>query len=176
MPATVTASGALTLPSNSPNAKVLGTKINALAKRMNTWKKDSHVVAMDVMRHAFSLNGAGLDLLMRLFDALGTNGNREQFKRWATENFPVSFVKETFKLNRTEFKKGDIAWNFESADATPWYNYDTDGEAAAQVFDLDKLIKMLQGVAKKADKNGFEEKAKRINALADIIKSEEVDH
>jgi hypothetical protein len=165
---------------NSPNAKVLGTKIKRLTKRMNTWKKDSHSVAMDVMRHAFSLNGAGLDLLMKLFEALGTNGNREQFKRWATENFPVSFVKETFKLNKTEFKKGDVAWNFEGADATPWYNYETDGEAAAAVFDLEKLINMVRAAAKKADKNGFDKQAKQINALADIIKSssatEEVDH
>lgn len=158
-------------PANAPTSRVLTTKITALARRMSSWKKDSHDVAMDVMRHSFSLNGAGLDLLMRLYDALGTNGNREQFKRWASEYFPVIWSKDTFKLNRTEFKTGDIAWNFEGAKENPWYDMDTDSEAAAQIFDLEKLLKMLKNVATKAEKNGMENAATEITAFADILKS-----
>lgn len=160
--------------SNSPNVKTLNTKITSLAKRMATWKRDSHAVAMDVMRHSFSLNGAGLDILMRLYDALGTNGNREQFTRWAAEYFPVHFVKDTFKLNKTEFKNGDSAWNFEGAGLTPWYDMETDGEAKQAEFNMTKLLKMLHSVAKKASKNGFDTQARQIDALADILNSEPV--
>lgn len=157
------------MTSNAPTSKTLNTKIASLAKRMATWKKDSHAVAMDVMRHSFSLNGAGLDILMRLYDALGTNGNREQFTRWASEYFPVMFSKDTFKLNKTEFKNGDEAWQFEAANATPWFDMETDGEAKQAEFDMAKLMKLLHSVAKKAEKNGFEQQARQIDALADIL-------
>lgn len=159
--------------SNAPSSKTLNTKIASLAKRMTTWKRDSHDVAMDVMRHSFSLNGAGLDLLMKLYDALGTNGNREQFKRWIDCNFPVVFVKDTFKLNKTEFKRGDDAWCFEQANDMPWYEMDTDGEVKAIEFDMTKLLKMLKSVAKKADKNGLGVQARQIEALADILDNSE---
>lgn len=147
------------------NVRNLDKMIVKIGTAVGKLKGAIHEAAMQVMHVSHYHSGGQLDRLLRLYDAIGTSGNKEQFRRWVCTFFPVSFrpaekgANPVFKLNKAALDAAtkakidtDTLWRFDEAREAPWYDFKTDAEAKAEEFTLDKLIASIEHLTKRVDK------------------------
>ena len=150
-------------------AQVKGA-IKTIAKAGAKLQESIHETAMQTLMHA--KQHGDVTLLASLLDAMPRSTRREDCKTWVFAHAPIAIAYNK-KENKHVCKGVNITdegnWKLEEAEATPFWKFTED--KASTVYTPENLLKALQGLAKKAereaDKEGVaEEDAVKLKAMS----------
>lgn len=153
------------------NTKKINALIGSITKASQKRRDDIQAALVECAMFVFE--DRNTDPFLRLFRAIGNETNKKAMSHWASTNGLVHFVDERCTLSSERQKEAANTMTpseFEAGlrDMAPWYDFATEGNKAANVWDSVEFVKGLEAYLdrqlKKAGKND--------SLLADILQRE----
>ena len=134
------------------NAKIIGIKIQSIAKRSTTLRADIQSVGIDIIRH-IDEHGE-VSLANQLYLAIGNGGHKAALGQWFLNYAKVSANSNPKTKDEKPFLfKAEKVTDVESAMVNKWYDA-VKAPELDKLFDLHAAIEALLKKATKADSEG----------------------
>lgn len=150
--------------------KQLNTLIAKIGKNSKSLKADIQSALVGCA--FFAQRDRNVDPAIRLFQAIGNEGNRKAMSHWLSTYAPIHFKDEKPLLSDKRQKEyAGTAQEFaEELNAAPaWYEFASEGNKAVNVWDgmqqLERLRNQINKLAEKASKEGDTVFAELMNEL-----------